>query len=404
MKRLAIGAAVAGLIAVAAVVVGANALRGQGDGTAEGEYGTLYIDVKPDGNNTKTGFGAIDVCRDTDDLGGPLDVGDSFTIDIVVDDATNPIAGAQWRLNYGPTVLKVTGSNWASWKLGSGLRVEDALPDSDGSFYTASTGSGASGDGVLQGLTLQAVASGQSDLTLSDVQVSVETNPHYPPEVLVDDPTGEVRVVVGGPCPPVTPAAIEPTRTPPRTEALATPTVLAGLERLSQEEAAKPRFEGVVNGIRLYRTGAAVTVQRKWACSDAKPEDVQHPAMSAVAGTPMEIVPTYLPPDAEEVAPTWPPVVCKGVLVYVERGWVTPGRGWFSIYRYEGEQAIDVDASVDRVSAASIGGKAAVLVKPLTPEGFGYSMVIVAEDFGLTVVAADGLPIEETVKIAEGLK
>jgi hypothetical protein len=31
-------------------------------------------------------------------------------------------------------------------------------------------------------------------------------------------------------------------------------------------------------------------------------------------------------------------------------------------------------------------------------------MVIVAEDFGLTIVTADGLPLQETVKIAEGLK
>jgi hypothetical protein len=31
-------------------------------------------------------------------------------------------------------------------------------------------------------------------------------------------------------------------------------------------------------------------------------------------------------------------------------------------------------------------------------------MVIVAEDFGITVVSAFGLPLEETIEIAEGLK
>jgi hypothetical protein len=74
-------------------------------------------------------------------------------------------------------------------------------------------------------------------------------------------------------------------------------------ERARQEEEAKPRFEGVVNGIRLYPTGAGPAVQRKSACSDAKPEGVEHVTMSAVAGTPMEIIPTYLPPGAEEVDP-----------------------------------------------------------------------------------------------------
>jgi len=100
----------------------------------------------------------------------------------------------------------------------------------------------------------------------------------------------------------------------------------------------------------------------------------------------------------------WPPVACKGVVVSVEREWVIRSKGHFSIAHRQGEQAIAIDASADRVSAATVGGKRAALVKPLAPDGFGYSMVIVAEDFGLTVIGASGLPIEETVKIAEGLK
>jgi hypothetical protein len=175
-------------------------------------------------------------------------------------------------------------------------------------------------------------------------------------------------------------------------------------ERLRLEEAAKPGFEGVVNGIRLYPTSAGPAVQRKSACSDASSEEVQHVTMEAVVGTPMEIVPTYLPPGAEEEPPMWGPVICKGVLAYVERRWNIRGEGDFFITRRQGEQAIDIDASAERVSAATIGGKRAVLVKPLTPEGYGYSMVIVAEDFGLTSVVAFGLPIEETIKIAEGLE
>jgi len=183
----------------AVVLVGAGLLRGQGGSASEGEYGTLYIDVLPDASNTATTIGTPDVCRDTDDLGGPLDAGDSFTIDVVVDDATSPIAGAEWTLDYSPTVLKVTGSDWASWKFGSGLRMEEALPDSDGSFASAWGGSAAGGDGVLQRLTLEAVADGQSDLTVSDVDVADgDGGPHYPPEVVVVDPAGEVRVVVGG--------------------------------------------------------------------------------------------------------------------------------------------------------------------------------------------------------------
>jgi hypothetical protein len=174
-------------------------------------------------------------------------------------------------------------------------------------------------------------------------------------------------------------------------------------EQARQEEEAKPRFEGVVNGIRLYDTNADPAVQRKDACSDAKPDEVEHLTMGAVAGMPMEIIPTYLPPDAEEVDPMWRPIVCKGTLVYVERRWLIRGKGDFSITRHQGEQATSTEASADRISATTIGGKRAVLVEPITPDGYGYSMAIVAEDFGTTVVVAFGLPLEETVKIAEGV-
>jgi len=184
----------------------------------------------------------------------------------------------------------------------------------------------------------------------------------------------------------------------------AEPDIIAERDQLTREEAAKPRFEGVVNGIRLYSLDAGPDVQRKDACSDAKPEEAEELTMSDVAGTPMEIIPTYLPPGAEEVDPMWPPVACKGIVANVQRDWIIRGKGHFDISRRQGEQAIATDASADRVSAATIGGKPAALVAPLAPDGFGQSAVIVAEDFGITIVSADGLPLEETVKIVEGLQ
>jgi hypothetical protein len=184
----------------------------------------------------------------------------------------------------------------------------------------------------------------------------------------------------------------------------AQPDIMAERDQLMQEEAAKPRFEGVVNGIRLYSLDAGADVERKDACSDAKPEEVEQLTMSDVAGTPMEIIPTYLPPGAEEVAPMEPPVACKGIVANVQRWWTMRGKGDFYVSRRQGEQAIASNASADRVSAATVGGKPAVVVAPLAPDGFGQSTVIMAEDFGITIVFADGLPLEETMKIAEGLK
>jgi hypothetical protein len=187
-------------------------------------------------------------------------------------------------------------------------------------------------------------------------------------------------------------------------EVTPTPDARAELERLRLEEEAKPRFEGVVNGIRLYPTGSASPPERTWACSDAKPEEIQHVDMSAVAGTAMEIVPSYLPPGAEETSSALPPVICKGTVAYVQRDWNMPGDGLFFIARREGQRVIDIDASAERVSPTTIGGKPAVLVAPLAADGYGPSAAIVAEEFGLTVVSAVDLPLKETVKIAEGLE
>lgn len=188
-------------------------------------------------------------------------------------------------------------------------------------------------------------------------------------------------------------------------ETEAGPDIRQEWERIRLEEAAKPTFEGVVNGIRLYGPDAERAVQRKDACSDARPDEIEHVTMSAVVGTPMEIEPTYLPAGAEQVDPMWPPVVCKGTLAYVQRQWIVRGKDVdIRISRRQGEHAIPTDASAERVSAGTVAGKPAVLIEPLTPEGYGYSSVIVAEDFGLTIVSAFGLPLEETVKIAEGLK
>ena len=180
--------------------------QGQGGGSGEGEYGTLYIDVGPLSGNTADGYGTIDTCI------GDLTVGIPFDIDIIIDGG-NDLAGAYWILYYNKDVLKVTAYNWANWKIGGGgLSFTDALPDTDGALSCAyaqmAQTSGVNGAGVLQRVTLEPIANGSSDLELCraagecpDAADSGGVD-HWYPEVLVDDPAGEVRAVVGGACPP----------------------------------------------------------------------------------------------------------------------------------------------------------------------------------------------------------
>jgi len=204
------------LIALALAALGA-ALLGHGHHTAvaDGEYGTLYIDVLPDANNTATAFGPIDVCRDTDDGSGPLDIGDTFSIDIVIAGA-NDLAGPCWILYYNKDVLKVTAYDWTNWKMGPYGMIDatDSVPDTDGAFWCHYVNlPGVNGDGVLLRVTLQAVANGRSDLTITassdllilDLACSKGIDHSYP-EVLVHDPPGNVRVAVGEDCPEPVPA------------------------------------------------------------------------------------------------------------------------------------------------------------------------------------------------------
>jgi hypothetical protein len=222
------------LVTLALLVLGA-VLLGDDHRTAmaDGEYGTLYIDVLPDASNTTSGHGTVDVCR------GGLAVNDTFNIDIVIVGAPD-VRGALYEFNYDPSVLRVTAHDWETWKFGAGVGISDSMPDTDGHFNTSWAGSVVSGDGVIQRITLQAVGNGQSDLYFTytegsggSPQVSDPVaTPYFPPEVLVDDPPGSVRAVVGGTCPPtpgLTPAPT-PTATPTPT-LTATPTPTSGPTR-----------------------------------------------------------------------------------------------------------------------------------------------------------------------------
>ena len=96
-----------------------------------------------------------------------------------------------------------------------------------------------------------------------------------------------------------------------------------------------------MNGIQLYPADAEDPPEPKWACTGATPEEVEHVTMSEIAGTPMEIIPTYLPPGAQEVRSSLPPVICKGTVAYVQREWIIRHEGAdFRIQRRQGERVV----------------------------------------------------------------
>jgi hypothetical protein len=362
----------------------------------------VSFDVDPDisGNTASSiGPGGVEDCLRVDVAPGSFGDGVAdVTIDVVVQgDTLAPVAYDAWLI-YEPT--KVDPVTWDDRiKLpGAAPMTVKSPPQLNAGVLYMSGGPGTPGDGTLVRINLDVISAGVASFSLDYGAYRSAAGIH-------PSSTGTGLLAINEDCPRGGAGAGATPEEGPTEEAEPTPDLLLEWERARQEEAAKPTFEGVVNGIRLYGPDAEPAVQRKSACTDAKPQDVEQLSMSAVAGTPMDIAPTYLPAGAEEQAPTWLPLACKGTVAYAERRWVIRDRGaFFFILHYQGEQAVDIDASAGRVSAATVGGKPAVLVKPLTPEGYGYSMVILAEGFGLTVIGADGLPMEETIKIAEGLK
>lgn len=165
--------------------------------------------------------------------------------------------------------------------------------------------------------------------------------------------------------------------------------------RLLEEDKQKPIFSGVVNGIRLYN--AYEGPERKSICVGAEAKWVP---IERAQGSPLDIVPSYLPPGTGEAEGEAKAVECNGVLAVVERIYDGPG-GVIQITRFEGEHAMDVLAPADRIKPATIRGKKAVVIEPIFPGDLAYA--IVAEEFGVTT-ANGNVPLDVLVKVIEGLQ
>jgi hypothetical protein len=204
-----------------------------------------------------------------------------------------------------------------------------------------------------------------------------------------------------------TPAAVTPAATPyipqdpAACEALAENEVLACLWNY---ESNKPPFEGVINGITLYDRRSGVEVGELSACAGG-PDEVISPA--EIADSPLVIAPAYLPDGVADV--TNPPytggVICGGELVWNSREWfgATDGGGGLLVARYHGAPEAVIDFPEDRLGPCTIREHAAVCGQPILEEGFGPSLVVVREPFGVTTIEGMNLPLDELVAVAESL-
>jgi hypothetical protein len=175
---------------------------------------------------------------------------------------------------------------------------------------------------------------------------------------------------------------------------------------LLEEERIKPRAEQVIAGIKI----GPRLVPRGGPC-EGTPSSAPNtgPISEAqTSGTPLEVSPKFLPPGTEKL---WTLAgECRGTLASVEVQLFVPadipsGRfgGALNIFRFRGELEFGLDLPAERMAEGKIAGRPAVLVSPITDSGFGESAVVIQEDFGLTVIRATGVRLQELIQIGESL-
>lgn len=196
--------------------------------------------------------------------------------------------------------------------------------------------------------------------------------------------------IVGGGGPPsyLEPVPIVPgDYVPPWEQAAAMERGIAAVNADSQKA---QFFTGTVGEFRLYGFDQPFSVEKKRCVA------VEFPLVDRLKFN-------YLPPGTKARSPQYAGVCADGSVGFVLQEFTTRNTS-FDIAYEPGERAFGHEASAERISATTIGGRPAVVIQPSTEEGYGRSWAAVATDNGFIIVDAHELPLSETIKIAEGVE
>ncbi|MEX1022886.1 MAG: hypothetical protein WD058_07040, partial [Dehalococcoidia bacterium] len=158
-------------------------------------------------------------------------------------------------------------------------------------------------------------------------------------------------------------------------------------------------------GIRIGRSVDRILADHP-ACADVSQQRASHEPHEA-AGTEIDPYPAYLPPGAE--GEQFAATICRdtiinaGVEFSFEVGTASAWGGTFSVVRMRGDHSVPAIWTTDRLRAIEVDGRRAVLVEPLTQDGWGRAALYVHEAWGVTLVQAANLTSDEMIKIAESL-
>jgi len=155
------------------------------------------------------------------------------------------------------------------------------------------------------------------------------------------------------------------------------------------EDWAKPRFEGELGGIKLWSWASWAAEGRSLCASKSLEGPYFGPVIFSIRD---EELPQLTFPAEYKLLDIR---VCKDDITAL--GYVFDDA---FVVVADGPHEWPVDAPTERVTAGSIAGRPAIFVAPTRPDDFRGTMVIVAEEFGLSVVTITGT-LEEAKQIAE---
>lgn len=268
-----------------AILVAFGAAHSVSAGHSSSTINLIAIDAVPQ-DNTGTSLGERDFCIRTE-VGSTVQV--DITVDAIPDD--RPILGFGVQLKYDPAIIEVIAADNAYILASSGEftafeGLSDPLPDSDGAFAAAIIDASSnqplganmeSGTGVLSRITLKAIATGVSDLTLGS---SIEQG-GYPTllddqnEIIQVDNAGGAAVAVGQVCP----------ATPPQSAITPLPDVAAILGTLPNTTSATDATES--SDSQSQETPAATATNGEPTVDAGTPDgeapDVRTPSVAATA-------------------------------------------------------------------------------------------------------------------------
>ncbi len=190
------------------------------------------------------------------------------------------------------------------------------------------------------------------------------------------------------------------------------PMAIDEIRRILTEESEKPLFDGVLQGWRL----APDNILEEEGLGRNLSLDCEPELVDSDTATELDFTLTYVPADIEvRGKPEVTKWVCDGAALNVTSMMTldTPlGEGILMVYRaIWGKRDIDLMAPYDRVTEGTINGAPAIFVQPADPQlGLGTGQVIVIEDDAdpeyvvLRVFADNGIPFDELVQLAEGIR